>query len=96
LKGIGELLDSRFDSLGDSLGDCLLIHDPSDTLFLTGLVLRVSVSNGVDCFNGEPCCDCGARTVEGDLPRGEFGRLNGDARKVEGILEGDVELDLLN
>jgi hypothetical protein len=96
LKGIGELRDSSCDSLGESLGDCLddcRIHDPSDALFRAGLVSRVSVSNGVDCFKGDPCCDVGALTVEGDLPRGEFGRLNGDGRKVEGILEGDVGFD---
>lgn len=42
---------------------------------------------GVEFFSGEPC-GVGARTVEGERPKGDSGLLNGEARCDVNALEG--------
>jgi hypothetical protein len=75
---------------------CCLIHDPS--LAVEGVVEANLVGDwdGVDFFRGEPC-GVGARTVDGERPRGDSGLRKGEARwelkDNGGTLEGVVGAD---
>lgn len=82
--------------LGDLVGDSgvsmlceedvvprVLIHErSSEVLAPNGLEGDEAVkADGVDFLSGDPC-GVAARTVEGERPRGDSGRLNGDIRAL--------------
>jgi hypothetical protein len=95
-KGIGD-----FDGAAAGLS-CALIQEPS--LAVEGVVAESFVGDweGVDFLRGEPC-GVGARTVDGERPRGDSGRRKGEARgelndsggtALEGVLGADWRVSM--